>query len=129
MPGKSLDALASLLEESRIDLPSELPPMAAGLFGYFGYDIVRQVEELPDDNPDQIGIPDSVFIRPTIIAVFDNVADKVTLVTPVWPPRTVLTPRPPTQPRNPGLPIPSAALIAACREPQALPQARRSNFR
>lgn len=85
MPGESLDALAALLAESRIDIPSELPPMAAGLFGYFGYDIVRQIEKLPDDNPDPIGIPDSVFIRPTITAVFDNVADKVTLVTPVWP--------------------------------------------
>ncbi len=85
IPGKSLDTLAELLAESRIDIPPELPPMAAGLFGYFSYDIVRQVETLPDDNPDTIGIPDAVYIRPTIIAVFDNVADKVTLVTPVWP--------------------------------------------
>ena len=44
VPGESLDALAALLAESRIDIPSELPPMAAGLFGYFGYDIVRQIE-------------------------------------------------------------------------------------
>ena len=85
LPGDSLDVLAALLEECRIEIPPELPPMAAGLFGYFGYDIVRQVEKLPDSNPDPIGIPDSVFIRPTITAVFDNVADKVTLVTPVWP--------------------------------------------
>ncbi len=85
MPGKSLDVLAALVEECRIEMPPELPPMAAGLFGYFAYDIVRQVEVLPDGNPDPIGIPDSVFIRPTITAVFDNVADKVTLVTPVWP--------------------------------------------
>ncbi|MBO6781859.1 MAG: anthranilate synthase component I [Alphaproteobacteria bacterium] len=85
MPGRSLDELAALIEACRIEMPPELPPMAAGLFGYFGYDIVRQVERLPDGNPDPIGIPDSVFIRPTITAVFDNVADKVTLVTPVWP--------------------------------------------
>jgi anthranilate synthase component 1 len=85
MPEASLEALASVLAESRIDIPSELPPMVAGLFGYFGYDIVRQIEKLPDNNPDEIGIPDSVYIRPTITAVFDNVADKVILVTPVWP--------------------------------------------
>lgn len=85
LPGKSLDALAALLAECRIKIPPELPPMAAGIFGYFGYDIVRQIEKLPDSNPDPIGVPDSVFIRPTITAVFDNVADKVTLVTPVWP--------------------------------------------
>jgi anthranilate synthase component 1 len=85
LQGASLETLAALLEESRIDIPPELPPMSAGLFGYFGYDIVRQIERLPDDNPDAIGIPDAVFFRPTIIAVFDNVADKVTLITPVWP--------------------------------------------
>lgn len=85
MAESSLDALAAVLAESRIDIPEALPPMAAGLFGYFGYDIVRQIETLPDNNPDEIGIPDSVYIRPTITAVFDNVADKVTLVTPVWP--------------------------------------------
>ena len=85
MDSKSLDALTTLIDECRIDIPPELPPMAAGLFGYFTYDTVRLMERLPDDNPDAISIPDSVFIRPTIIAVFDNVADKVTLVTPVWP--------------------------------------------
>ena len=30
-------------------------------------------------------MPDSVLMRPTIVAVFDNIEDKVTLVTPVWP--------------------------------------------
>ena len=85
MPGKSLDTLSALIDECRIEIPPELPPMAAGLFGYFGYDAVRLMERLPDANPDPIGIPDSVFIRPTITAIFDNVADKVSLITPVWP--------------------------------------------
>jgi anthranilate synthase component 1 len=85
MDAPSLEALAALVDECRLEVPPALPPMAAGLFGYFGYDAVRLMERLPDDNPDPIGIPDSVFIRPTVIAVFDNVADKVSLVTPVWP--------------------------------------------
>lgn len=85
MEGRSLDVLSALIDECRIEIPPQLPPMAAGLFGYFAYDAVRLMERLPDDNPDSIDIPDSVFFRPTMIAVFDNVADKVTLVTPVWP--------------------------------------------
>ena len=36
-----LDALRSLLRESRISLPEDAPPMAAGVFGYIGYDMVR----------------------------------------------------------------------------------------
>ena len=46
---------------------------------------VREIERLPDNNPDQLGVPDSVFIRPTVIAIFDNVEDSIVLVTPVFP--------------------------------------------
>ena len=82
---KSLESLSSLISNSKIDLPEDVPPSAAGLFGYMGYDMVRLMEKIPDSNPDVIGIPDAIFIRPMITAVFDNVADKITLVTPVWP--------------------------------------------
>ena len=84
---ESLDPLASLralLAECRIDLPAGLPPMAAGLFGYFGYDMVRLVERLPAPNPDPLDLPDAILIRPTVIAVVDSVKDVVTLVAPVW---------------------------------------------
>jgi anthranilate synthase component 1 len=80
-----LAALRALIKESRIELPDGLPPMAAGVFGYLGYDMVRQMEELPAPNPDPIGIPDAVLVRPTIIVVFDAVKDSITVVTPVRP--------------------------------------------
>ncbi len=79
-----LASLRALLEESRIALPEGLPPMAAGLFGYFGYDMVRLVERLPQANPDPLGLPDAVLMRPTVVAVVDSVRDEVTLVAPVW---------------------------------------------
>ena len=79
-----LASLRALLEESRIALPEGLPPMAAGLFGYFGYDMVRLVERLPEPNPDPLGLPDAVLMRPTVVAVVDSVRDEVTLVAPVW---------------------------------------------
>jgi anthranilate synthase component 1 len=78
-----LAALRSLIAESRIKLPDVLPPMAAGVFGYLGYDMVRLMEELPQANPDPIGIPDAVMVRPTIVVVFDAVKDTITVVTPV----------------------------------------------
>ncbi len=81
----ALTSLGDLLGESRIDIPAPLPPMASGLFGYMGYDAVRLMERLPDNNPDVLGIPDAVFMRPTVVAVFDNVEDVVTVITPVWP--------------------------------------------
>ncbi|HLA20462.1 MAG TPA: anthranilate synthase component I [Pseudolabrys sp.] len=78
-----LAALRSLIAESRIALPETLPPMAAGVFGYLGYDMVRLMEELPQPHADPIGIPDAVLVRPTIIVVFDAVKDAITVVTPV----------------------------------------------
>ncbi len=81
----ALKSLRALIEESRIDLPEELPPMAAGVFGYMSYDMVRLMEHLPNQNPDALGLPDGIFIRPTVIAVFDSVKDEVTIVTPVRP--------------------------------------------
>jgi len=82
-PEPPLAALRALIAESRIELPDSLPPMAAGVFGYLGYDMVRLMEDLPPANPDPIGIPDAVLVRPTIIVVFDAVKDSITVVTPV----------------------------------------------
>jgi anthranilate synthase component I len=84
-PEPPLQALRALLSECRIVLPDSLPPMAAGVFGYLGYDMVRQMEELAPENPDPIGIPDAILVRPTIIVVFDGVKDSITIITPVRP--------------------------------------------
>lgn len=82
---QTLDALRALMDESRIDLPPDLPPMAAGLIGYMGYDTIRLVEDIPNDNPDTIGIPEGLFMRPTVMVIFDSIADTMTIVTPVRP--------------------------------------------
>jgi anthranilate synthase component 1 len=84
-----LEALRALIAESRIALPDALPPMAAGVFGYLGYDMVREMEHLPAVKPDPVGIPDAVMVRPTLIVVFDAVKDAMTVVTPVRPERGV----------------------------------------
>jgi len=77
-----IDSLRTLLTASALTLPSPLPPMAAGLFGYLGYDLARLLERLPDHAPDPIGAPEALLVRPTIVAVFDNVTGEITLVTP-----------------------------------------------
>jgi anthranilate synthase component I len=84
-----LESLRALLAESRIDLPDRLPPMAAGIFGYLGYDMVRLMEQLPAPNPDPLGIPDAVLMRPRLVIVFDSVENTITVVTPVRPDRDV----------------------------------------
>ena len=78
-----LTALRTLLGRSRIDLPVGLPPMAAGVFGYLGYDMVRLMERLPEAKLDPIGVPDAILTRPTLMIVFDAVKDVLYLLTPV----------------------------------------------
>ncbi|MGO4915062.1 anthranilate synthase component I [Pseudogemmobacter sp. W21_MBD1_M6] len=79
-----LDGLRALIAESRIDMPDDLPASAAGLFGYLGYDMIRLVEHLPDVNPDPLGLPDAVMMRPSVIAVLDGVKGEVIIVSPAW---------------------------------------------
>lgn len=81
----ALASLRDIVEESRIDLPESLPPMAAGLVGYLGYDTVALMEKIPSTRPDPIDTPDGLFLRPTIMVVFDTVKDTITIVTPVRP--------------------------------------------
>ncbi len=80
-----LESLRALVGACRMPMPAGLPSIAAGLFGYLGYDVVRHIERLPAKNADLLGIPEAVMIRPTLVAVFDHVRDTLTLVTPVWP--------------------------------------------
>ena len=81
----TLQSLRALLDESAISLPEGLPPMAAGVFGYMGYDTVRLIENLPELKPDALQVPDAIMIRPTLMLIFDSVKDEVLVVTPVRP--------------------------------------------
>jgi len=83
----SLNSLRSLIREHRMELPEPLPPMAAGLIGYMGYDMVKLMERLPDTKPDTIGIPDACFIRPRVMLIFDSVAGEIFIVTTLWQPQ------------------------------------------
>ena len=83
--GGALDSLRDLVARTRLDLPAGLPSMAAGLFGALGYDMIRLTERLPGVNADPIGLPDAIMIRPSIIAIFDAIAQEIIIVTTVRP--------------------------------------------
>ena len=84
LEGSPLDTLRAVLKESQIQMPEDLPAAAAGLFGYLGYDMIRLVEHLPDINPDPIGVPDAIMLRPSVVAVLDGVKGEVIVVSPAW---------------------------------------------
>ncbi|MBW6525587.1 chorismate-binding protein [Sphingomonas sp. RHCKR7] len=81
----TLAALRALVASIRMDVPAELPGTLACLVGYFGYETVGLVEKLPAAPADSLGLPDLMFVRPTVVLVFDRLADALFLVAPVWP--------------------------------------------
>jgi len=81
----TLAALRALVAECRADVPPDLPRALACLVGYFGYETVGLVERLPQPAADPLGLPDMVFVRPTVLLVFDRLADTLHLVAPAWP--------------------------------------------
>ncbi len=79
-----LEVLRALVAESQVEVPAGLPSTAAGIHGYLGYDMVRQMEVLPDSNPDTLGLPDAILMRPTVLAIFDTLKDELYLTAPVY---------------------------------------------
>jgi anthranilate synthase component 1 len=83
-PLPSLDALRALAAECRMEVPEELPPALACLVGYFGYETIGLVEKLPRAPQSALELPDMLFVRPTVILLFDRLKDEMFLVSPVW---------------------------------------------
>jgi len=81
-----LAAIEALLAIYRSpDLP-DLPPLHGGLVGYLGYDVVREIEHLPDLPDDDVGLPDAVMSIIGELAAFDHWRQRVTLVANAWIP-------------------------------------------
>lgn len=59
---------------------ADLPPLAGGLVGYFGYDLARRLEPLPDAPPDDLGLPEMAFLLADTVLVFDHLKHSVTIV-------------------------------------------------
>jgi anthranilate synthase component 1 len=80
-----LGSLRRLVAETAFELDEGLPPMSAGLFGYLGYDMVRQMERLGPAKPSPVGVPDAIMVRPTAMIVFDNLQDEISIIHVVRP--------------------------------------------
>jgi len=61
---------------------AELPPFWAGAVGYASYDLIRLYEQLPDANPDELEVPDLLFIEPEVLVIVDHLRRRLYLVAP-----------------------------------------------
>lgn len=84
LPNMPLDELRTLINECTADIPPELPKALACLVGYFGYETFGLVEKIPRADASPVDVPDILFVRPTVLLVFDRLKDELFLVAPVW---------------------------------------------
>jgi anthranilate synthase component I len=75
-----LAAVEAMLAHYRSPRLDELPPLHGGLVGYLGYDVVREVERLPDVPTDDRDLPDAVLQVIGQLAAFDHWRQRVTLI-------------------------------------------------
>ena len=81
---EAMAELRALAASCRIDVPDALPPALACLVGYFGYETIGLVETLPRAPQSALTLPDMLFVRPTIILVFDSLSDELFCIAPIW---------------------------------------------
>ncbi|MEM8800051.1 MAG: anthranilate synthase component I [Pseudomonadota bacterium] len=85
LDSEPLAALRQLSHDAEIDVREGLPPSAAALVGYLGYDMVRHYEHLGQPAQDDLALPDGIFVRPRLLAIFDAVDATITFAVPVRP--------------------------------------------
>lgn len=78
-----LDELRDILKQYRFVAVKGLPRFCGGLVGFFGYDIVRSIEDIPGKNPDDLGVPDAVFMLTDTLLIFDHVDHMIKVVSNV----------------------------------------------
>jgi len=75
-----LAAIEALLDASTSPVFDELPPMHGGIMGYLGYDVIREVEHLPDLPDDDHGLPDAIMSVIGSLAAFDHWRQRIYMI-------------------------------------------------
>ena len=81
--GHSDDPMGHLGDRLRAFHPAprpDLPRFFGGAVGYFGYDVVRTLEHLPAPPPDDLGLPDAMFMIADAVIVLDNLYHRARIV-------------------------------------------------
>ncbi len=86
LTGDPILVLRDLLSLYKPVFSEELPRFHGGAVGYFGYDMVRFIENIPDTSPDELGLWDSIYMVMDTVLAFDNVTSKVKIISNAYVP-------------------------------------------
>tara|TARA_Y100000590_G_scaffold106069_1_gene120787 strand:- start:429 stop:1886 length:1458 start_codon:yes stop_codon:yes gene_type:complete len=69
--------IENIIENFNFKIPKSLPPLSSILAGYFSYDIIRYIEKIPNNNKNDLNIPDARILRPKTLIIHDNLKKKI----------------------------------------------------
>jgi anthranilate synthase component 1 len=81
---KPLNFLNNLIHKFNTKIPAGVPKMAAMRVGYFSYDVIRYIENIPDKCIDDLKIPDVRMIRPKNLVIYDNLKKKIYFIENIY---------------------------------------------
>ncbi|MER3451811.1 MAG: anthranilate synthase component I [Thermus sp.] len=84
LPMPTQDPLRTLYQavHAPMERPPDLPPFFGGVVGYAAYDLIRHYERLPSLKPDDLNLPDLLFVEPEVVLVFDHLNNLLHIVAP-----------------------------------------------
>ena len=80
LAGDPVALMREVMREYHTQPPEDLPRFSGGAVGYFAYDVVRHFETIPDENPNEMGLPDLHFMITGTVVVFDHVQGQVYII-------------------------------------------------
>lgn len=78
--GKALKIIKEIMGDFKTPQIGFLPDFTGGAVGYVGYDVIRDYENLPNVNPDDLKMPDVHLLMTREVIVFDHVRQKVIII-------------------------------------------------
>ncbi len=84
LKGSPKKNIEKIIENFKFDLPKNLPPISSIISGYFSYDIIRYIENIPNSTKNDLSIPDSRILRPKEIIIHDNFDKKLYFIVNVY---------------------------------------------
>ncbi len=84
LKGNPKQNIENIIENFKFNIPKELPPISSLISGYFSYDIIRYIENIPNKTINDLKIPDSRILRPRNLIIHDNFRKKLFFIVNVF---------------------------------------------
>ena len=84
LKGSPKKNIEKIIEDFKFNIPKNLPPISSILSGYFSYDIIRYIENIPNSTKNDLNIPDSRILRPRNIIIHDNYKKKIYFIVNIF---------------------------------------------